>query len=99
MKNDGQFVIDEDELSDRISAKLSIDADQVSMVLDAEMAFLESKGLVIEEQSSHKTTSKEAPIGEIDRDLLVAFVVSQTSLAATMVEQILAMEATILDEM
>lgn len=93
----GDFLIDEEELCEYIVKQLGIDSDTVSMILDAEMAILESKGLVLEEKPA-SPGSNEMPVGKVDTDELNAYVVSHTGLNQETVESILDTEMLYLEE-
>jgi len=94
----GDFVIDEEELCEYIAKKLTIDSDTVSTVLDAELDFLDSKGLVLEDKPSEQGNLKDVPVAEIDSDELKAYVVSRTGLNPETVELILDTEMRYLEE-
>ena len=96
--DDEDPVIDQDELANYISKKLSIGSETVSMVLDAEMAFLESKGLVLEGNASGEDSLSDAPMGEIDADELAEFIASRTGVGEELVDEILDTEIEYLEK-
>ena len=92
--NQEELIIDEDELCEYIATKLGINADTVALVLDAEMEFLESKGMVVEVDPSR---ASEAPTPmndavEIDNEELLAYIISTTELSEKVVTQVLTLE-------
>lgn len=91
------FEIDQEDLSDAIALKLKLDSDTVTRVLDAEMAFLESKGLVVEEELSRRDEARQLTFVEPERAELTAYIVANTGIKHGTVAAILSEEVTYLD--
>lgn len=89
---DGELVIDEDELCAYISAKSGIDLEIVTKVLDGEMNFLESKGLVVEDDFSGDEGSMTSATATVDMYEMVAYIESNQGIPEALVNQILAKE-------
>lgn len=93
--NQEELIIDEDELCEYIAAKLGINSDTVGLVLDGEMEFWESKGLVVEENPSERggeVPTATAVATEIDNEELLAYIVSTKGLSEKLVTQVLTLE-------
>jgi hypothetical protein len=94
----GDYLIDQDDMCDDISEKFSIDAELVSLVLDAEMAYFESKGLVTEEKNFEENSPNQRPILEIQAKELMAYVETHTGLAPDVISKILNAEKEYIDK-
>lgn len=104
------LVIDEDDLCEAIANKLALDEDIVFQVLDAEMRFFETKGLVVEEKSANagqaenptKSSPSQATQG-VDRDDLavdfrevIGYVIAHTGLNEEIARKVIDAEAMLL---
>lgn len=102
------FVIDEDDLCEAIANQLALDEDTVFEILDSEMHFFETKGLVIEEKSPtqgagkiglNQPHPKEMQVADgtnVDVQEVVDYVATQTGLASQIVRNVIEAEALLL---
>lgn len=88
--NRDPFTIDQDDLSEYIQSKLKLDVDTVDAVLDAEMAYLEARGLAGEEGAMLNEVSVDS---SVDMDQLTKYIAEKSGIATGVVTRILEVEA------
>jgi tRNA-binding EMAP/Myf-like protein len=89
-------VIEGEELIEYINQETKIEIEAVSEILDKEMEFLESKGLVLENKPDD---AEEREVVFIDEDELISYISGRTNLSKKVVKFVLDTEDEYLDSL